>query len=396
MDKFKQLIQKDIYLKASIVVIINVAIIFFLYNIIRFVPDALQAIIALLKSLFSAALPVLGGLVIAYAVSPAVSFIDEHLVRRLFLSRCNSSELSKEKILQSNFLCRKSRLFSAILTYILILIFLAIFVYFFVVMMIGGFTLSNIKETIMNLYSHMMYLNSKATLLLNSFAGGAFSNLPAKLLSSFNPQMVISGATDIFNFFASLFIAIVVSLYIISDSYSFKRLWRKALHILLPQKANALLTETLREINLVLAKFIKGAFIDGLIVAFISSLVLSLLKIEFAIFVGIFAGVVNIIPYFGPFITMIPAFILGYDHGGFSYGLLTILVLFIIQQIDGDIIYPKVVGGGIGLHPLYVFLAVTFAGFYFGLLGMLLAVPSAAILKILLSKVIRKYLSEAK
>jgi len=104
--------------------------------------------------------------------------------------------------------------------------------------------------------------------------------------------------------------------------------------------------------------------------------------LEFAVFVGIFAGICNIIPYFGPIIGMVPAFIIGVLTDGIWQGLIAIIVLFVIQQIDGSLIYPRVVGSSTGLHPLFVLLAVSIGGFYFGLVGMILAVPIAGIIQI--------------
>ena len=98
--------------------------------------------------------------------------------------------------------------------------------------------------------------------------------------------------------------------------------------------------------------------------------------------IGIIAGVLNIIPYFGPFFGMIPAFFVALFTGGFSLAVRAVLGLFIVQQIDSNYIYPKIVGNTIGLHPLFVLLSVTFFGYLFGVAGMLLAVPAAGILQI--------------
>jgi predicted PurR-regulated permease PerM len=112
--------------------------------------------------------------------------------------------------------------------------------------------------------------------------------------------------------------------------------------------------------------------------------------LEFAVFIGCFAGISNIIPYFGPVLGMIPAFIVGAFTGGLTQGLLAVLVLLVIQQIDANIIYPKVVGSTTGLHPLFVLLAVSVSGSFFGILGMILAVPAAGILQVFILKWVRK------
>ena len=109
-------------------------------------------------------------------------------------------------------------------------------------------------------------------------------------------------------------------------------------------------------------------------------MVLTILRLDFAVLLGCFAGITNIIPYFGPF----------WRHSGnrrsavyrrFSKALV-VLIAFVIQQIDANLIYPKVVGSSTGLHPVFVLLAVTFGGYFWGLLGMILAVPVVACIKL--------------
>ena len=83
---------------------------------------------------------------------------------------------------------------------------------------------------------------------------------------------------------------------------------------------------------------------------------------------------------------MIPAFLIGWLTSDFVHGVLAVLVLVIVQQIDSNIIYPKVVGSSTGLHPLAVLLAVSVFGYFGGIIGMILAVPIAGILQVFILK----------
>lgn len=170
------------------------------------------------------------------------------------------------------------------------------------------------------------------------------------------------------------------------DKQFFISLWRKFLHLTMPQKGSAIITETLSEINSVLSKFIRGALLDAVIVAILSSIGLSIMGLEAAVFIGVFAGICNVIPYFGPVIGMVPAFLMGFCTEGFLQGVIAVIILFVVQQIDSNIIYPKVVGSSTGLHPLMVLLAVTVFGYFGGILGMLLAVPIAGVLQVFIVK----------
>ena len=102
------------------------------------------------------------------------------------------------------------------------------------------------------------------------------------------------------------FIGLVASVYLLKDRDFFFTLWERLLSVLLTQRAHGLLNENLSEINQVLSTFVKGAMIDSLIIAFLSSVVLTVLQVDYAVIIGLLDGVLNIIPYFGPFIGAFP------------------------------------------------------------------------------------------
>ena len=142
----------------------------------------------------------------------------------------------------------------------------------------------------------------------------------------------------------------------------------------------------MHEINIVVTTFIKGALVDSIIVAFLSSLTLTILRVNYAVIIGIMAGFLNIIPYFGPFISMVPAFLAAFFSGGLIHGLTAVGGLFMIQQLDSNYIYPKIVGTTTGLHPLFILISVSTLGYFFGIAGMLIAVPAAGILQVFISR----------
>jgi predicted PurR-regulated permease PerM len=203
---------------------------------------------------------------------------------------------------------------------------------------------------------------------------------------NFSTAAILGFITNAGGSFLNLILGIVVSIYLLKDKDFFLRLWRKMLHIVLPMKANAVLTETLSDINRIVSQFLRGQLLDALIIAVLSSIGLTLIGLDFALFIGCFAGLCNIIPYFGPVISIVPAALVGLLTGGPIEALFAILVLVVIQQIDANIIYPRVVGSSMGLHPLFVLISVTVGGYYGGILGMILAVPTAAIIKVFIMK----------
>lgn len=182
------------------------------------------------------------------------------------------------------------------------------------------------------------------------------------------------------------FLGMMAGVYLLCDKDFFLRLGSQTMHLFLPQKAHGIIREILFEIDAVIGAFLRGVFVDSVIVAFLSSLALALLQVDYSVFIGCFAGISNIIPYFGPVLGMIPAFFAAFTEQGLLMGLLAAAALFGVQQIECNFIYPRIIGKSTGLHPLFILAAVSAAGALGGLLWMVLAVPICGIIKVLLTK----------
>lgn len=235
----------------------------------------------------------------------------------------------------------------------------------------GSLSAGTLKETASSL---QLYYDQYKGVIKDIFGFSPESIDMGKLVQSLG-----SGAVN-------FFIGSVAGVYLLKDKDFFLRLGNQTMHLLLPQKPHGLLREVLFEINEVISAFLRGVFVDSVIVAFLSSLVLSLLGVEFAVFIGCFAGIANVIPYFGPVLGIVPAFLSALLSSGLPLAVLAAVSLFAIQQIECNFIYPRIIGKSTGLHPLFVLTAVSVAGALGGLLWMILAVPIAGIIKVLLCK----------
>ena len=170
------------------------------------------------------------------------------------------------------------------------------------------------------------------------------------------------------------------------DKDFFLRLVNQTAHLLLKQKTHGKLREILFEIHQVVSAFLRGVLVDSVIVAFAASLTLSLLGVKFAVLIGCFAGITNVIPYFGPFIGIMPAVLSALADGGLSLAAAAGLSLLQCGRLSAIFIYPRIIGKSTGLHPLFVLISVSAAASVGGLFLMILAVPIAGIIKVLVSK----------
>lgn len=153
--------------------------------------------------------------------------------------------------------------------------------------------------------------------------------------------------------------------------------------LLLPAAWRKDVADVLREINRVLVSFVRGYLSVAAIVGGMTAAGMALLGMEFAMMLGFFAGLTELIPYFGPALGAVPAICLALLHSQWM-ALKVFLVFLIIHQFEGYIISPKILGNKVGLHPLIVICSLFVGGELYGLTGMLLAVPVAAVCRVIL------------
>lgn len=388
MKKIKEYMRDRAFIRGSLFIVFNAFLLYVLYFVVKNFSSIASSLGSGISALLSAFSPLFIGLIISYLLNPLVTLIDKKLMQKVFF-RVPEDPLKAEKR-------RKlSRFISVLLTFIIVLAAIAAIIYGFAVMIVGQLVFTNFSTTFNNvLQTFLSYEVELKQWVSQNFPDGFLSekvmDASNSVISWFSENFsastavsVISGAVgSVVNFV----IGAIVSIYLMKDKDFFLSIWRKFLHLVLPQRANAAVTETLNEVNGVLSQFVRGALLDAVFVAILSSIGLSIVGLDFAVFIGVFAGIANVIPYFGPLIGMIPAFLIGWLTSDFLHGVLAVLVLVIVQQIDSNIIYPKVVGSSTGLHPLAVLLAVSVFGYFGGIVGMILAVPIAGILQVFILK----------
>ncbi len=207
------------------------------------------------------------------------------------------------------------------------------------------------------------------------------SNIEAMLQSCIKKtvEMLISLVGYSFN----LILAPIVAFYILKD---WEQIKNKVEEWLPPQRFPNLWVLTC-EINKVVNSFIRGHLLLVLIVGLMTGTAMALLGLPYAVMLGIISGIAELIPYFGPFIGSIPAVMIALMQSKWMV-LKVILAILIVQQIEGNVIAPKVLGDSVGLHPLTIILALLVGAELYGIIGMLLAVPLTAILRVIIRVVV--------
>jgi len=204
----------------------------------------------------------------------------------------------------------------------------------------------------------------------------------------------IKGAVGIARGVFDVFVSVIVSIYILAERNQIYLFFGKLCKAIFKESTCDYIEKYFYRSNGVFFKFISSQFIDAIVVGVLTTIAMSILKVKYASLLGFTIGLFNMIPYFGAIIAVIIAGIITFITGGFSKALVMLIVVVILQQVDANIINPKIIGDSLKISPLLVILSVTIGGAYFGIIGMFLGVPVAAVLKILVNDYIDSKVKE--
>jgi predicted PurR-regulated permease PerM len=140
-----------------------------------------------------------------------------------------------------------------------------------------------------------------------------------------------------------------------------------------------------------LGSFIRGQLLISAIVRILIAVGLSIMGVDFALIIGLIAGIFNIVPYFGPIIGAVPAVVFALLKSPLT-AVYVVLLFAVVNQVESSIISPNILGEHVGLHPVTVIFSIISGGYLFGILGVILAVPVTSIVKVTLRYVHNKLL----
>lgn len=190
--------------------------------------------------------------------------------------------------------------------------------------------------------------------------------------------MVSNGVIMAVKYVANAFIGLLIMIYLLNYKERLFAITRKLVNATCSQKRKASLYEFADIVNETFIGFIVGRIIDSFIIGVLTFIVLKICSIPFALMLSVIVGVTNVIPFFGPFIGAVPSiFILLLENP--IDALYFVIIIIVIQQLDGNVIGPKIVGNAIGISSFWVLISVLVGGGLFGFPGMALGVPVFAV-----------------
>lgn len=176
----------------------------------------------------------------------------------------------------------------------------------------------------------------------------------------------------------NVILGIVVSVYLLIDKDKLCALSKKVTYGLFNEEHANSLIKLVHKSNDTFGKFLIGKIIDSLIIGVLTFIILTIFKMPYTVLVSVIVGITNIIPFFGPFIGAIPSFIIILFVSPVK-GLWFLLIILLIQQLDGNVIGPKILGDTIGISAFWILFSILVAGKVLGIVGMIIGVPLFAI-----------------
>lgn len=334
--------------------------------------DNFSSVQAWFGSFFRILKPFLIGILISY-----ILFIPCTKIEKIF-------KKSKLKLI-----AKRSRGLSVVATYIIFILILIIIINcIFPILRDSVIELVNnipgYYETIVNKYKEL----PEDSVLKNDIIKEKvteFSNIDIKQFLSINNEKIleyIKSIIDIFSGIFDVFVSIIVSVYILLQRTTIINALRRFARAIFKKETYETIDKYFTKANQVFFTFISSQLLDAVIVGILTTIAMMILKVKYAPLIGFTIGLFNMIPYIGAIVAVSIGILVTFITGGFGKALAMAVVVIILQQIDANIINPKIIGSSLEISPLLVIFSITVGGAYFGILGMFLAVPIAVVLKI--------------
>lgn len=296
-----------------------------------------------------------------------------------FLSRPSEMLARLVKKVKLNWVKKKALLISVVLLYAAVLLILG-----FAVKYISPRIYKNIEEFTLNIPSYYKVVTSflSENELLSKFNSlEIISKKAAEMLNAEQINKYIGIISGIANGFITLFLAVILSIYMITEKKAIFEFFDALSKRLLPEKSRGLIYAYGKKTVELCYSYFTGLALDALIVGIVTSVAFSVLRVPYAFLLGLIVAFGNLIPFFGPIVSNVVVFIVTAVTAGPFKALWVILFQFVFAQIDGNIIQPKIISNSTGISPLLVLIAVVVFGDLFGLVGMIVGVPICAVIK---------------
>ena len=349
-----------------IALIISILVILILFKLI----DNADIFINIIKKFISLSMSFIYGVVIAYVLTPIVKLFEK-----------------KAKL---------NRGLSIALTYAILIGSIALLALYAIPNLVD-----NIKEIGSNIPNYITSIEDMINKVIgqeeiNSFINTTGANININTYVDKVGQIIIGALegsvmkmVSLSSIIIQFIIGLLVAIYILMDKERLLFECKRLMYLILKKQKSDRIIEFIQTYNSMIVTYIGIKAIDSTIIGILAFVLLTIVNSEYALLLAILVGITNMIPYFGPFIGEILGFLINVFVSPMK-GVVVFLALFALQMFDGWYLDPKLIGNKVGVRPFWIIYAVVIGGGFFGPIGMLLASPTAATIKIYYKKILDK------
>lgn len=376
----RQGFDKYVYLMLAGFGAISLSILFFFFLF------RLETVGGYVKAAINTLMPFIIGCVMAYLIYPISQGIT------LYLDKLTSDRCKKFTLTVGIFL---GLIIFGVAIYLLLCMLLPQLVESITSIIVGMPVMAdNLSKWVTTLLKDNPQLQETANLVLESSS----EQLQTWLTNTLVPKAqelittLSSSVISTFGFLFNFFIGIVVCVYVLNSADKLKRQAKMIVRAITSPKYSDKIFEITYEMDQCFGGFIRGKLLDSLIIGILCFICISFMEMPYPVLISTIVGVTNIIPFFGPFIGAIPSAILILTVSPIQ-ALYFVIFIFILQQFDGNILGPTILGQSTGIGSIWVLFSILIFGDLFGFVGMIIGVPTFAVIYYLISKYVFKKLA---
>ncbi|MDY5845263.1 MAG: AI-2E family transporter [Bariatricus sp.] len=355
----------------TFLVIMACVVIYFALLRINQISEAVFAVVDVLK-------PILYGMAIAFLLNPIVKMVDRYFVPWL------------EKYMERRKAIKLSRASGVAVSLIFLFALITALFNMLIPELVKSIrdliiTLPGQLNEVVDWFNHMQASDTTMGILFSNIVEEGTATLQNWLRTELMPQIntimsnLTVGVLNILNELFNFLIGLIISIYLLASKETFSAQCKKLTYAFLKTDHANMILHLTKKSNEIFGGFIIGKIIDSAIIGVLCFVSLSLLKMPYILLVSVIVGVTNIIPFFGPYIGAIPSAILILLNDP-KKGIYFILFILVLQQVDGNVIGPKILGNSTGLSSFWVVFSILVGGGLFGFVGMIMGVPTFAVI----------------
>lgn len=341
------------------------------------------------------AMPIIDGFVLAYLITPVLNKVEKRIIEPIYV---------KAKIPATPKSRRRMRGLSIFMTIVLILVILYEFFGLVIPQVVRSIQsiifqfpiyINNLSSWALGLMKNNPDLENVVNSLIDQYSSKILDYVNSNLLPNINNliKTLSSSVIGVFKAMWNLVIGFIISIYVLGSKEKFAGQAKKIAYALFDRKTGNHVISGCRFVHNTFIGFIGGKIVDSIIIGIICFICTTIIGTPYAILVSVIVGVTNIIPFFGPWIGGVPSALLVLMVDPMQ-ALYFVILILVIQQFDGNILGPKILGDSTGLSGFWVIFSITIFGGLFGVLGMIAGIPIFAVfyagVKLLVDKLLTK------